>query len=85
MHQIKIVKKDGTEALYDLTASARVAFESHYQQGWRKRLVEQQMERDLWHLAYFLVKAKGQTNLEFGDEFIDQFDDIDIILDGKNG
>ena len=85
MHQIKIVKKDGSSALYDLTASARVAFEAHYQQGWRKRLVEQQMERDLWHLAWFLVKAKGQTNLELGDEFIDQYDDIDIILDAKNG
>ena len=85
MHKIKVTKKDGSEVFYDLTVSARVAFESHYEQGWRKRLIELQKETDLWHLVWFIAKSKGQTTLEFNDEFIDQYDDIDLILDAKNG
>lgn len=85
MHQIKITKKDGQELIYDLTPSVRVAFESHFKAGWRKRLVEFQMDSDLWYLAWLCESKAGKTTSEFGDAYIDQFEDIDIILDAKNG
>lgn len=83
--QIKVTKKDGKEISYELTPSAKVAFESHFKTGWRKRLLEEQKESDLWWFAHYLQLKKGDTNLEFNDAYIDQFADIDIVFDSKNG
>jgi hypothetical protein len=83
--QIKITKKDGKDLFYDLTPSAKVAFESHFQTGWRKRLIEEQKESDLWWFAHYLQMKKGDTSLEFNDAYIDQFAEIDLVFDSKNG
>lgn len=82
---IEITKKDGKKLSYELTPSAKVAFESHFREGWRKRLIEQQMESDLWWFAHFLQTKKGETNLDFGPDYIDQFSDVDLVIDSKNG
>ena len=36
-------------------------------------------------LNYFLQKAKGETTLDFGDEYVDQYRDVYISNDSKNG
>jgi hypothetical protein len=43
------------------------------------------MDSDLWYLAWLCESKAGKTTTEFGDAYIDQFEDIDIILDAKNG
>ena len=85
MHKIEIVKKDGKKITYDLTPSVKVAFEAEFKTGWRKRLGELQMERDLWWFAHALEKAAGKTDLSFGDDYINQYSDIDLLYDSKNG
>ena len=62
MHKIEIVKKDGKKLTYDLTPSAKVAFEAEFKTGWRKRLGELQMESDLWWFAWRLEKDAGKTD-----------------------
>lgn len=83
--KIHIVKKDDKELVYELTPSAKVAFESKHQIGWRKRILDEFRDSDLWWFAWFLQKAKGETTLEFGDEFVDQYRDVYISNDSKNG
>ena len=83
--QIKVVKKDGKEALYDLTPYAKVAFESHFKMGWRKRLLDEQRDSDLWWFAHYLITAKGETTLPLDDAFLDQYKDVEFVLDLKNG
>jgi hypothetical protein len=85
MHKIEVVKKDGKKVTYDLTPSAKVAFEAEFKTGWRKRLGELQMESDLWWFAHALEKAAGKTDLSFGDDYINQYSDIDLLYDSKNG
>jgi len=82
---IRVTKKDGKEVSYELTPAAKVAFESHHKTGWRKRLIEEQMDTDLWWFAHFLIKAKGETTLEMGDEFLSQYSDVEFVIDSKNG
>jgi len=53
--------------------------------GWRKRLGELQMESDLWWLAWRLEKDLGKTELAFGDDYINQFIDVDLLYEAKNG
>ena len=62
--KIKLTKQDGKEISYELTPSAKVAFESHFKTGWRKRLLEEQKESDLWWFAHYLQLKKGDTNLD---------------------
>jgi len=85
MHRIEIVKKDGNKITYDLTPSAKVAFEAEFKTGWRKRLGDLQMESDLWWFANRLEKDAGKTDLPLGDEYINQYADVDLIYDSKNG
>jgi hypothetical protein len=85
MHRIEIVKKDGKKITYDLTPSAKVAFEAEFKTGWRKRLGDLQMESDLWWFANRLEKDAGKTDLPLGDEYINQYADVDLIYDSKNG
>ena len=85
MHKIEIVKKDGKKLTYDLTPSVKVAFESEFKTGWRKRLGELQMESDLWWFAWRLEKDAGKTEMLFGDEYINQYTDVDLVYDPKNG
>ena len=82
---IKVTKKDGKEVNYELTPAAKVAFESHFKTGWRKRLGELQMESDLWWLAWRLEKDLGKTERAFGDDYINQFIDVDLLYEAKNG
>ncbi len=83
--KIHIVKKDDKELVYELTPSAKVAFESKHQIGWRKRILDEYRDSDLWWFAWFLQKAKGETTLDFGDEYVDQYRDVYISNDSKNG
>jgi hypothetical protein len=62
-----------------------VAFEAEFKTGWRKRLGELQMESDLWWFAWRLEKDAGKTDLAFGDDYINQYSDVDLIYDSKNG
>jgi len=84
--KIKLVKKDGKELLYDLTPSAKVAFEAQHQVGWRRRIIDEQRETDLWWFAHFLQKQVGDTTIaELNTEWLNQFSDIDLVVDTKNG
>ena len=85
MHKIEITKKDGKKITYDLTPSVKVAFEAEFKTGLRKRLGELQMESDLWWLAWRLEKDLGKTELAFGDDYINQFIDVDLLYEAKNG
>mgnify|MGYP006275589255 CR=1 FL=1 len=85
MHQIEITKKDGKKVTLELTPSVKVAFEAEFKTGWRKRLGELQMESDLWWFAWKLEKDAGKTTLDFGNEYIDQYTDVDLIYNSKNG
>ena len=85
MHKIEITKKDGKKITYDLTPSVKVAFEAEFKTGWRKRLGELQLESDLWWFAHALEKAAGKTDLAFGDDYINQFIDVDLLYESKNG
>ena len=85
MHKIEIVKKDGKKLTYDLTPSVKVSFEAEFKTGWRKRLSDLQMESDLWWFAWKLEKDAGKTELAFGDEYINQYSDVDLVYDSKNG
>ena len=85
MFKIEIVKKDGKKVFYDLTPSAKVAFESEFKVGWRKRLDDLKMESDLWWFAWKLEKDAGKTELPFGDDYINQYLDVDLTYDSKNG
>lgn len=85
MFKIVITKKDGKQVSYELTPSVKVAFESHFKVGWRKRLNELELESDLWWLAHALEKAAGKTDKDLGDEYINQYQDVDIVVDSKNG
>jgi hypothetical protein len=85
MHKIEITKKDGKTITYDLTPSVKVAFEAEFKTGWRKRLAEQQMESDLWWLAWNLEKAASKTDLAYGDDYINQYVDVDLLFEPKNG
>lgn len=84
--KIKLVKKDGKELLYDLTPSAKVAFEAQHQVGWRRRIIDEQRETDLWWFAHYLQKQVGDTQIaELNTEWLNQFSDIDLVVDTKNG
>ena len=85
MHKIEITKKDGKTVAYELTPSVKVAFEAEFKTGWRKRLGELQLESDLWWFAYALEKAAGKTDKEYGDEYINQYADVDLLYETKNG
>ena len=85
MHKIEITKKDGKKIAYDLTPSVKVAFEAEFKTGWRKRLGELQLESDLWWFAHALEKAAGKTDKEFGDDYINQYVDVDLLYEAKNG
>jgi hypothetical protein len=82
---IKVTKKDGKEVNYELTPAAKVAFESHFQTGWRKRLIDEFRESDLWWFAHYLMTSKGETTAALDDDFLNQYKDIDFIFDSKNG
>jgi hypothetical protein len=84
MWQIAVIKKDGKRTNYDLTPSAKCAFEDHFQTGFLKRLRDEQRESDLWWLAFFLAKKKGEASGEI-EAWIDQFDDVDLVTDAPNG
>lgn len=84
--KIKLTKKDGKELVYDLTPSAKVAFEAQHQVGWRRRIIDEQRETDLWWFGHYLQKQLGETkHPELNSEWLDQFVDIDVVVDTKNG
>ena len=85
MHKIEITKKDGKKITYDLTPSSLKLSLKGYFDRWRKRLGELQMESDLWWLAWRLEKDLGKTELAFGDDYINQFIDVDLLYEAKNG
>ncbi len=82
---IKVTKKDGKEVSYELTPAAKVAFESHFKTGWRKRLIEDQRDSDLWWFAHYLITAKGETTGALDDDFLNQYKDVEFLIDSKNG
>jgi hypothetical protein len=82
---IKVTKKDGKEVSYELTPAAKVAFESYFKIGWRKRLIDEQRDSDLWWFAHYLMKAKGETTGELDNDFLNQYKDVEFLIDSKNG
>jgi hypothetical protein len=82
---IRVTKKDNKEVDYELTPAAKVAFESNFKTGWRKRLIDEQRESDLWWFAHYLMTAKGETNKPLDDEFLNSYKDVDFVIDAKNG
>jgi hypothetical protein len=82
---IKVTKKDGKEVNYELTPAAKVAFESHFKTGWRKRLIEDQRESDLWWFAHYLITGKSETIVALDDDFLNQYKDVEFVIDSKNG
>jgi len=85
MHKIEITKKDGKKVTYELTPSVKVGFEAEFKTGWRKRLGELQLESDLWWFAHALEKAAGKTDKDLGDDYINQYVDVDLLYEPKNG
>jgi hypothetical protein len=43
------------------------------------------MESDLWWFAWRLEKDLGKTELLYGDDYINQYVDVDLLYDSKNG
>lgn len=85
MHKIELTKKDGKTVTYDLTPSVKVAFEAEHKTGWRKRLGELQLDSDLFWLAWKLEKDAGKTDLTFDDNWLNQFIDVELLYEPKNG
>jgi len=82
---IRVTKKDNKEVDYELTPAAKVAFESHFKVGWRKRLIDEQRESDLWWFAHYLMTAKGEISVPLDDAFLNSYKDVDFVVDPKNG
>jgi hypothetical protein len=84
--KIKLTKKDGGEIEYALTPSAKVAFEAAHQSGWRRRIIDEQRETDLWWFGHYLAKQKGDTKIaDLSNEWLDQYVDVELVVDTKNG
>jgi len=39
----------------------------------------------LWWFAWRIEKDLGKTDLAFGDDYINQYSDVDLVYDSKNG
>jgi len=83
--KVEITEKNGKTKEYEITTSARVAFESAHQTAWHTRIVEEQRESDLWWFAHYLSKKAGEHSLPLDDSYLDKYDGIRLVYDEKNG
>jgi hypothetical protein len=84
MWQVEVIYLDGSAKKYDISAASKAAFESNFQCGFVRRIADEQRESDLYWIAHFLAKAKGETPLDF-DKWLETIEDVNFDANAKNG
>jgi len=78
MAKLKITRTDGTTLDAEITLSAEYAFEQHFKKGFYKKFREDELQSDVFWLAWELTRASGQDVPVFGLAFVDTLKVVDI-------
>lgn len=81
MAKLKITMTDGTVAEYKITPLIEYAFEQYKGKGFHKALIEEARQGDVYWLAWECLRRAGVTVKPFGEAFIENLAEVDVLDD----
>lgn len=81
MAKLKIELVDGATHEIQITPKLQWAFENYAKKGFHRAFVEDQKQSDIYWLAYEGLRQNGITVKPFGEAFLDQLKEVEVIGD----
>lgn len=79
MTQLKITKINGEVSTHDVSPSIKYAFELYAKKGFHKAFREEELQTNLYWLAWECLRSSGQTVEVFGPSFVATLSDVEVI------
>ena len=81
MAKLKITRATGEVTEHQITPAIEYAFELRKGKGFHKSFVEDQLQTDVYWLAYECLKRSAVTIPLFGAEFMDMLAKVEVLDD----
>ena len=81
MFKLKITRVSGEVDEVKVTPKIEWAFENYAKKGFRKALLEDGKQSDIYWLAWEALRSIGVAVKPFGAEFLDTLENVDILVD----
>lgn len=79
MAKLKITRTDGTVTEHEITPAVEFAFEKHKGKGFHKAFRDDEMQSDVYYLAFECLKRSGEPVKPFGIEFIETLKNVEVL------
>lgn len=79
MTQLKITQVNGDVSTHDISPAIKYAFELHAKTGFHKAFREQELESNLYWLAWECLRTSGVTVELFGSSFVATLKEVEVI------
>jgi hypothetical protein len=81
MAQLRITRASGDIASFPITPAIEYAFEQNKKKGFAKALLEDQMQSDIFWIAWEAIRRSGETVPVFGASFVDTLTKVEVLDD----
>ena len=79
MTRLKITKTNGDVSEHDVSPKIKYAFEIYAKKGFHKAFREDEMQTNLYWLAWECLRDSGETVEIFGSNFIGTLSEVEVI------
>ena len=81
MAQLRITRASGDTTTHAITPAIEYAFEQNKKKGFAKALMEDQMQSDIFWIAWEAIRRSGETVPVFGTAFVDTLTKVEVLDD----
>ena len=81
MAQLRITRASGDVVTHPITPAIEYAFELSKKKGFAKALLEDQMQSDIFWIAWEAIRRSGETVPVFGPAFVDTLAKVEVLDD----
>ena len=84
MAKLRITRATGEVSDHPITPGVEMAFELHFKSGIHKRFRTEEMQQDVYWLAWECLRRSGVTVPTFGLEFVETLAKVEVLDDDTN-
>jgi hypothetical protein len=81
MAQLRITRASGEVVTHPITPAIEYAFEQSKKKGFAKALIEDQLQSDIFWIAWEAIRRSGETVPVFGAAFVDTLTKVEVLDD----
>ena len=83
MAKLKITRANGDVTEHQITPRIEYAFELYAKKGFHKAFRDDEMQTQVYWLAWECIRSSGETVPTFGAEFLDTLAKVEVLEDSN--